>query len=90
MRIYKYQLEITDRQYVTMPVGAEILSVQTQFDKPTIWALIDKDEELEERHFRIIGTGHNFTEFEKIYIGTFQTNEGQFVGHLFEITNGSK
>ena len=30
MRIYKYQLEITDEQHVAMPRGAKLLSVQVQ------------------------------------------------------------
>lgn len=38
-RIYKYPLEITDKQSVEMPISAEILTVQIQKEKPFLWAL---------------------------------------------------
>ena len=85
-RIYKYKLEVTDEQYIVMPAGAEILTVQTQFGQPCIWALVDIDEtpcDIEYK-FEIFGTGNPIDDdFEGKYIGTFQMAEGQLVYHLF-------
>lgn len=41
-RIFKYQLEITDRQTILLPHDAEILSVQVQNQKPCLWAKVDE------------------------------------------------
>ena len=56
MKIFKYQLtsEVTT---IKMLKGAVILSVQTQFAIPTIWAIVDENAEKEERTFRIEPTG---------------------------------
>jgi len=79
-RIYKYKLENS----VEMPIGAKILSIQMQNNRPYIWALVDTDVECEFRHFEIIGTGHNFPEADNFtYINTFQ--DGPFVWHIFEL-----
>jgi len=37
--IYKYPVEIKDKIRVSMPIDAEILCVQVQYDIPCIWAL---------------------------------------------------
>jgi hypothetical protein len=52
--IYKYEVDTI----VVMPIGAEILTVQLQNGKPWIWALVDKNNQLEERNFDIRGTGY--------------------------------
>lgn len=46
-----------------------------------------RERELEERNFRLAGTGHRIEEEqEKLsFIGTFQLYGGSFIGHLFEI-----
>ena len=88
--IYKYTLEVKDSQELCLPIGAEILCVQTQNEKPCIWALVDEGVKSETRIIEIFGTGEEI-EFdasaesnEKIYIGTFQLLTGNFVGHVFE------
>lgn len=86
--IYKYSFEVTDEFVIEMPEGARILAVQAQYDYPHVWATVDTDLPMEERKFRILGTGKpigiNNTE-ELVYIGTFQLHKGTFVGHLFEV-----
>lgn len=69
---------------VSMPKGAEILTVQTQHEIPCLWFKCDPSAEIETRKFSIIGTGHPITVDEGEYIGTFQVNDGAFVFHLFE------
>lgn len=58
-RIFKYSLEILDRQEVELPAGAKILSVQAQNGLPQIWAMVDDSQvKTDMVHIRIIGTGY--------------------------------
>lgn len=43
--IYKYPLDVTDRQVIAMPEDAEILTVQVQNGKPMLWAVVDPNKE---------------------------------------------
>jgi hypothetical protein len=81
--ISKYQLSVA-RQALSIPAGAQILCLQTQDDNAHIWALVDTDQELCSRNFEIYGTGHKLPDNPGTYIGTFQTNSGLFVWHVFE------
>lgn len=75
---------------IDMPIGAEILSVQTQNGIPCIWALVDPKAEKEVRKFEIFGTGHELECNENIkrkFIGTFQPYLQMNLGlvfHMFE------
>jgi hypothetical protein len=85
--IWKYELEAESLANFQMPIGAEILTVQVQNEKPCMWALVDEDKETEQRCFEIIGTGHTMYRGEDLkrnYIGTFQLHGGSLVFHLFE------
>ena len=83
--IFKYPIEVTDEFSVKMPIGAEVLCVQTQYEQVCIWALVAPDNEVTDMRFRIFGTGHTFDDNEKWdYVGTFQLRDGRFVGHLFK------
>jgi len=92
MIIFKYILNISDEPVVPLPKGAEVLSVQVQHGEPYIWALVDELASIEERHFRIIGTGNPIYLEGRTYkhpipgkfVGTFQLYNGNFIGHLFE------
>jgi hypothetical protein len=83
--IYKYQIEVTDEQTLTLPINAQILAVQTQWDSPCIWAMIDpKEKQMEQVTIRIWGTGHPIADSESLtYLGTFQMLGGQLVFHVF-------
>lgn len=83
--IWKYALEITDEIELKMPCAAKVLTVQMQGNTPTLWAVVNPDEPLEIRRFRIFATGQPLQNIELMlteYVGTFQ--HGGFVGHLFE------
>lgn len=83
--IHKFQIEITDSQIVEMPMKAKILSVQVQRHVPCLWALVDTDYDLENRHIHVYGTGNPMDELaEYVFIGTIQTQESRFVWHVFE------
>jgi len=98
--IWKFPLEGTYREYcIWMPTDAKILCVQCQpytssfgntYEKPTLWVLVDQDSSRGniERKFRLITTGEGFDDSELQYIGTFQTDKGAFVGHIFEVVTG--
>lgn len=87
MRVYKYPIEVTDYQSVTLPQNAEILTVQVQNGQPCIWALVNPENETVERNLRIVGTGHPIDDEARklIYIGSFQMYGGRLVFHVFEI-----
>jgi hypothetical protein len=81
-----------DKFTITMPKSAEILCVQTDQinNHPTIWAIVDPEAEVEDRHFELHGTGHTIDEnmwMGRKYIGTYQYQKGDFVGHVFETIN---
>lgn len=81
--IHKYPIEITDEQVIMMPVFAQLLCVQTQFGKPCIWARVQTENEMSPVHIHITGTGNPITHENAAYLGTFQTDNGFFVGHVF-------
>jgi len=89
LEVYKYVLEIaSDRFDVFLPEGAQILTVQTQFDIPCLWALVNPDNKPIVRRFRLVGTGHSIEEDESelFYHGTSQLMGGKRVVHLFEVS----
>lgn len=83
--IYKYEVEIGQRNVVKMPENAQILSVQMQHGIPVIWALVDPQFLEEKRRFEFVGTGHDIEFDTTKYIGTVQLNNGAFIFHLFEV-----
>ena len=88
--IWKFELEIADKQTIEMPVNAEILTVQTQNEIPCLWALVDPDDPKEDRVIKIFGTGHPIVYdagVDRKYIGTYQLRGGSLVFHVFEYTS---
>jgi hypothetical protein len=71
-----------------MPVGAELLTVQTQaayaaLGHGALWALVDPTAPKETRRFRVVPTGGSPEELTaERYVGTFQL--GRTVWHVFE------
>lgn len=55
--IHKYPIEINDKVSVEMPEGAVVLSAQYQGLHLCLWAAVDADRPMENRGFRIFGTG---------------------------------
>lgn len=85
-QVWKYRITPEDNQSIHLPVGAEVLSVQTQNGSPELWCLCNpKETNYETRHFRLAGTGHPIEEANLVFIGTFQLDEGSLVFHLFEV-----
>lgn len=82
--IWKFQFDVEDFFEISMPKDAQILTVQNQNETGTMWAIVNPNNETVKRCFVIHGTGHGANFEGKTYIGTYQTDDGQFVWHLFE------
>lgn len=90
MRIWKWQIEVTDRQTVMMPAGAKLLDVQMQGGECCVWALCDQNAAKEPRHLAIYGTGNPMTDEPGEYVATFQMHGGALVFHAFEVTHAQE
>ena len=87
--VWKFETPFEDKFSLQMPKGSEILSVQQDQKTmiPCIWALVYPENEKEERFFELFGTGHpihNDMGIERKFVGTYQYQRGEFVGHIFE------
>ena len=84
--IHKYPINFkTEELSLTMPINAQVLTVQFQNDQLCLWARVDSEEEqVEKREFRRYGTGLEVNEFDLEYISTVQEGNGSLVWHIFE------
>lgn len=83
--IHKYSLELTDFQYVQIPEGYAILSVEMQRDKPILYAIVESTAKLTTVGVVIKGTGHLFEEDVGVvdFINTINVHEGRLMFHVF-------
>jgi hypothetical protein len=85
--IWKYPVDIIDKQIIEMPQVAKILCVQIQgqSEEIFIWAeVITENNKLEKRIIRVFGTGTDIPEFINLkYMGTIQERNFS-VYHFFE------
>lgn len=84
--IWKYPLELQDRQIVQMPDGAELLHVADQDGVLCVWARVDEQRPPTDRIIYVRGTGHPVErkadgEIHR-YVGSAQ--QGYFVWHVFD------
>lgn len=85
-KVYKYELNFNDTQYISLPYGTEILSVGNQFEKLCMWVKFNTDEEmLFEFKIYVIGTGNQIPLPSKNinFIGTVMFGGGKEVYHVF-------
>lgn len=86
MQIWKFPLHLTDRQCVSMPIGAKILSAQVQHGAVTLWAMCDESRQDKRlRTILVIGTGHPVPDDCGSFLGTVQFSGGGLVFHVFEV-----
>jgi len=85
--IWKYTLVLGGSAKFRMPKGAKVLCAQEQFQQFCIWAVVDTSQPGEEREFILLGTGNPIMvpDANLKYVDTMQTQDGHFVGHLFEV-----
>lgn len=68
-----------------LPKGCAVCDIQAQGGMVCLWAIVDIHAELETRKFKLIGTGWQIDDIEKIYfVKTVQMPEG-YVWHVFEV-----
>lgn len=91
MRIWKWTLQVCDTQTLSMPEGAQVLSVQVQGGMPQLWALIDETKPQVSRTFSTYGTGYPLPRSlgpgqhrKHAFIGTYLMEDGGLVLHVFE------
>jgi len=82
-KIWKYTLENSRTQIVKMPLTSEIMDIQMQNGKPTMWAMVDPETEEIELKINMYGTGDDIHEnvLKDEYLSTVQ--DGEFVWHFF-------
>lgn len=56
--IWKYQIKIEDTIVLSLPVGAEVLSIGVQHGEFCAWAAVTPGSEIEDRTIYVRGTGH--------------------------------
>lgn len=81
--IWKYPLEVTDTQTVTMPAGV-IRHVGVQHGVVCLWAEVTPGAGESDRTICIFGTGHPISLLSKEYIGSFELEGGDLVFHAYE------
>ena len=87
--IYKYRIKLEDEFYIDLPIGYEILTVDTQHngsckEQPNIWVRVNSDNVVVPTRFFVLGTGFRIDdEGDMRYVGTFQMRSGDLVFHLF-------
>lgn len=85
MKIYKYQLQVTDEQLLEIPKYSKFLSLQVQYGKPCVWFLVDETSKEDEWiKFITIGTGQQAYGISYYtFLGTYQLLEGNLVYHVW-------
>ncbi len=83
--VYKYELRPLGDFPVQIHAGWKLLSIQSQKNRPILWALVDPDRPVESFWFRIVLTGENrkAEDFGQDYLATFQLYDGDYVAHVF-------
>lgn len=84
LSIWKFPIETTDEQTLMLPSGYTLLTVQTQADRPCIWALVDPESPKVACRVRTFGTGHP-VDAPGRYLGTYQVLGGRGVFHVFAV-----
>lgn len=87
--IWKYPLELTDEQKISMPSRSTFLCTQMQGDTVTLWAQADPNSQTISRKIFIVGTGNPVPASADLYIGTVQLR-GQYEGLVFHVYAGAQ
>lgn len=85
LTMYKYKLDVTKFQTLTVPKGSGWITLCTQNGIPVLYAMVDLDKkETETWCIDMIGTGQSFPNIalrQCIHIGTVDV--GPYVWHYF-------
>lgn len=70
--IYKYKLDITEKQVISLPRNYEILKINTLNDIPYLWALVDPTADEVNVTIYTYGTGDVISDnWNLIYLETY-------------------
>lgn len=96
--VWKYSIPLSvesglhgDVFEILMPRTAIPFSVGCQYNKPVLWAMVDKsgdDADAKDiKRFLLCGTGNPLMKHPKLLkpLGTILLNDGHFILHVFEI-----
>ena len=78
-----WKFELPPDGLISMPLGAQVLDVQIQDDRPVMWALVDPDARCSVIRLALYGTGQTVPNRPGNYLGTFQQHGGALVWHVF-------
>ena len=71
MAVWKFPLRLTSGpQKVEMPVGATVIHVHAQDDRPVMWATVIPDAPTQSRTFHVVATGEEYGLPISRYTGT--------------------
>lgn len=86
--IWKYQLTIRRDNFLELPEGAIILSVQLQYNSLCLWVMVNPDElKKEQRLVQVFKTNEYMPLNEiaqRLHINTVQMQDKKTVFHVFE------
>ncbi len=84
-RNYKYNLESTGKQTLTLPYNSQLLSVTEQYGNIVLYALVETDEiSMKDVTIIIYGTGHNADDVDAAhFLGTVKLMNGGLMFHVF-------
>jgi len=85
MEIWKFPLEIRNRQTIEIPGNPTFLSLQIQRGIPTLWAAVKPENPTVQIGIHCFSTGHSTEDSlaPKRFLGTVQTEGGGLVWHYF-------
>ena len=88
MKITKYKLDITEKQHIDIPGGAQILDIQLQYaDDIVLWVMQDDEQPVVKRTFVIVEEGVDMEpSLILTYIASVQTHIVKTTHHFFEVT----
>ena len=78
--IYKYHFPFSDNFTLSLPKNHQIVHVEMQSGEPTMWVLLDPNDNVRGSSYAVVGTGRSIPDAYS-YIDTFQ--QPPFVSHLF-------
>lgn len=86
--VYKYLLPPFESEFeMQLPMGAKLLSVQSQHGRVHLWALVDQNAPLARFTFRLVTTGRVIENNDPLhgmdFLGTFQLRGGNHIGHVW-------
>ena len=83
IQVWKYELKIENEQWIELPHGAKILNIDVQRGVPCLWAQVDTNMGKTSTLIVTHGTGHKMRSGDMTFLGTYQFDDGSFVGHVF-------